>query len=98
MMRSQFMHHALTEARKALENKEIPVGCVIVEEDQNGEGKVIATGSNQTNESRNGTRHAEMVAIEGLYQNSHPCTDRVLNTEKPLGNCVLYVTCEPCIM
>eukprot|EP00252_Welwitschia_mirabilis_P005171 TRINITY_DN15640_c0_g1_i1.p1 TRINITY_DN15640_c0_g1~~TRINITY_DN15640_c0_g1_i1.p1 ORF type:complete len:109 (+),score=17.20 TRINITY_DN15640_c0_g1_i1:205-531(+) len=54
-----FMEKALEQARIALRNLEVPVGCVLVEE-----GEVIASGSNKTNESRNGTRHAEMEAID----------------------------------
>ena len=97
---SYFMREALTMSRTALENGEIPVGCVIVESRIDGR-VVIAAGSNQTNESRNGTRHAEIVAVESLY--AAETTSSVLScnadiSKGMLSTCDLYVTCEPCIM
>lgn len=93
-----FMLEALKMGRCALENGEIPVGCVIVEH-QNDQCVVIAAGSNQTNQSRNGTRHAEIVAIESLFAEGNSALSTTLNSPKGmLSNCDLYVTCEPCIM
>ncbi|KAL2940992.1 tRNA-specific adenosine deaminase TAD2 [Bienertia sinuspersici] len=71
----------------------VPVGCVIVEK-----SKVIASGSNRTNETRNATRHAEMEAIDDLLQQWQ--TDGLTQSEVALriSECILYVTCEPCIM
>ncbi|XP_031376172.1 tRNA-specific adenosine deaminase TAD2-like [Punica granatum] len=43
-----FMELAVQQAKLALESLEVPVGCVIVED-----GKVIASGRNRTNETRN---------------------------------------------
>nr|CAB3500976.1 unnamed protein product [Digitaria exilis] len=43
-----FMERALEQAKFALDNLEVPVGCVIVED-----GKVISSGSNRTNATRN---------------------------------------------
>ncbi|GJN08016.1 hypothetical protein PR202_ga25900 [Eleusine coracana subsp. coracana] len=43
-----FMELALEQAKFALDNLEVPVGCVIVED-----GKVISSGSNRTNATRN---------------------------------------------
>ncbi|KAK1294964.1 hypothetical protein QJS10_CPA16g01263 [Acorus calamus] len=88
-----FMELALDHAKEAMSRLEVPVGCVIVED-----GKVIASGSNRTNETRNATRHAEMEATDILlkqWQNSGLTQSEV--SEK-FSNCVLYVTCEPCIM
>ena len=97
---SYFMREALTMSQAALENGEIPVGCVIVESRADGR-VIIAAGSNQTNESRNGTRHAEIVAVESLYaaETSSSVLSRSTGHSKGmLSNCDLYVTCEPCIM
>jgi tRNA-specific adenosine deaminase 2 len=47
----EFMILALEEARKAITENEVPVGCVIVHN-----GKVIAKGFNQTNRSSNVTK------------------------------------------
>jgi tRNA-specific adenosine deaminase 2 len=94
----RFMHEALKMGRCALEKGEIPVGCVIVEH-QNEQCVIIAAGSNQTNESRNGTRHAEIVAIESLFAEGNTALSTTMNSPKGLlSNCDLYVTCEPCIM
>lgn len=46
---------------------ETPVGCVIVHD-----GKVIARGMNATNVTRNGTRHAEFMAIAALMSIAKP--------------------------
>lgn len=93
-----FMHEALKMGQRALEKGEIPVGCVIVEH-QNEQCVIIASGSNQTNESRNGTRHAEIVAIESLFAEGNSALSTTMNSPKGmLSNCDLYVTCEPCIM
>ena len=80
------MQAALAEAELALSVGEIPVGCVIVD----GQKKIIARGHNKTNESRNGTRHAEFVAIDSLMYSGVDVS--------VLRECELYVTCEPCIM
>jgi tRNA(Arg) A34 adenosine deaminase TadA len=49
------------QARLALMTNETPVGCVLVHN-----GRVIAKGMNATNITRNGTRHAELMAISAL--------------------------------
>lgn len=78
------MHLALEEAALAAAQGEIPVGCVIV---QNNE--VIARGHNEVEQTGDPTRHAEMVAVERAVQR--------LGT-KFLDDCTLYVTLEPCTM
>lgn len=94
----QFMREALTMGQIALEKCEIPVGCVIVDH-YDGHHKIIAKGSNQTNESRNGTRHAEIVAVESLFSSDAYRPRHDLDLGKGLlSDCDLYVTCEPCIM
>ncbi|EFJ20055.1 hypothetical protein SELMODRAFT_109716, partial [Selaginella moellendorffii] len=79
------------QARQALNRLEVPVGCVIVEN-----GRVIASGSNRTNETRNATRHAEMEAIDMLLPRWE-CSSHE-DFSKRFAGCELYVTCEPCIM
>ncbi|KAK3943934.1 hypothetical protein QBC46DRAFT_13989 [Diplogelasinospora grovesii] len=58
---SGFMREALDMARLALKTNETPVGCVLVHN-----GRVVARGMNATNISRNGTRHAELMALSAL--------------------------------
>lgn len=53
------------QARLALKTNETPVGCVLVYR-----GRVIARGMNATNVSRNGTRHAELMALCALLSYS----------------------------
>ena len=94
----QFMREALSMGQIALEKCEIPVGCVIVDH-YGGKHTIIARGSNQTNESRNGTRHAEIVAVESLFTSDAYQPRHDLDISKGLlSDCDLYVTCEPCIM
>ncbi|KAK3331166.1 hypothetical protein B0H66DRAFT_91832 [Apodospora peruviana] len=66
---SGFMRDALDMARLALKTNETPVGCVLVHR-----GRVVAKGMNATNVSRNGTRHAELMALSALLSYS-PASD-----------------------
>ena len=52
------MRAALAEARRALDEGEVPVGCVVVRE-----GAVIGRGHNQVERLRDATAHAEMIAL-----------------------------------
>lgn len=79
-----FMKQALTEARIAAEEGEVPVGAVIVCKD-----RIIARGHNQTERLKDPTAHAEMLAITAAVN--------VLGA-KYLTGCTLYVTVEPCVM
>ncbi|EKX34987.1 hypothetical protein GUITHDRAFT_80172 [Guillardia theta CCMP2712] len=79
-----YMKIALREARQALKLGEVPVGCVVVFEDE-----IIAQGHNLGNTLYDGTRHAELIAIDSLVQNSD---------FRLLEGCEVFVTCEPCIM
>lgn len=79
-----FMKQALHEAELALEEKEIPVGAVIV-----CENRIIAKAHNQTERLQDSTAHAEMLAITSAqnYLGS-----------KYLNECTLFVSLEPCNM
>uniref|UniRef100_A0A0E0KD30 CMP/dCMP-type deaminase domain-containing protein n=1 Tax=Oryza punctata TaxID=4537 RepID=A0A0E0KD30_ORYPU len=92
-MAAAFMELALEQAKFALENLEVPVGCVIVED-----GKVISSGSNKTNATRNATRHAEMEAIDMLLREWQGMGLDQPQVAEKFARCDLYVTCEPCIM
>jgi len=80
----RFMGMALREAERALENGEVPVGCVIVHE-----GRVIGKGHNQRETLQDPTAHAEIIAITAAAAS--------LNSWR-LENTRLYVTLEPCPM
>ena len=79
-----FMQLALREAEKAFDQKEIPIGCVIVKDDV-----VIGKGYNQVESMKDATAHAEIIAI-GTAAN------KLQNWR--LDGCTLYVTLEPCPM
>ena len=87
---NKWMKKALDLARTALAAGEVPVGCIIVFKDQ-----VISTGCNRVNETKNATRHAEMVALDEMFE---WCRSERLDESKVLGESVLYVTVEPCMM
>ncbi|KAJ8751014.1 hypothetical protein K2173_016195 [Erythroxylum novogranatense] len=89
----RYMELAMEQAKHALECLEVPVGCVVVRD-----GKVIASGRNRTTETRNATRHAEMEAIDVLLKQWQTCGLSASEVAERFSNCVLYVTCEPCIM
>src|SRR5690554_2890775 len=79
-----FMKEALTEARKALELEEVPIGAVVVHED-----KIIGRGYNLKEKDQDPTAHAEIIAIREAA--------RKLSSWRMEG-CQLYVTIEPCPM
>lgn len=80
----RFMRLALLEAEKALEANEIPIGCVIVSQNQ-----IIGRGHNLTETLADVTAHAEMQAITAATQTLGG---------KYLPDATLYVTVEPCPM
>jgi len=79
-----WMQHALVLAARARDAGEVPVGALIVLEDQ-----IIAEGWNQPVGLGDPTAHAEIVAIRAAAQYMH--NYRLLNA-------TLYVTLEPCPM
>ena len=79
-----FMKEALKEAKKAFDNDEVPVGCVIVCENQ-----IIARAHNLTQTLNDVTAHAEMQAFTSAAD---------FLGGKYLNECILYVTLEPCMM
>ncbi|KAI3869088.1 hypothetical protein MKX03_005030 [Papaver bracteatum] len=87
------MELAIEQAKLALESLEVPVGCVIVEDDN-----VIASGRNRTNETRNATRHAEMEAADYFLEQWQKDGLSKKEIGMRFSKCHLYVTCEPCIM
>ncbi|KAJ2182426.1 tRNA(adenine34) deaminase [Coemansia sp. RSA 551] len=83
--RVKYMREALAMAEEAYEASEVPVGCVFV-----CDGQIVGRGRNETNVSKNGTRHAELVAIERMLAEGFKTSD--------FSKTQLYVTVEPCIM
>ena len=78
------MDLALKAAENAGKSGEVPIGCVIVRENE-----VIAAAGNRTLTDRDPTAHAEILAIRQATE--------VIGSER-LVDCDLYVTLEPCTM
>jgi len=79
-----YMNMALQQALIAANEKEIPVGAVIV-----CHGKVVAKAYNQTEKLNDATAHAEILALTSAFN---------YFGAKYLPDCTLYVTLEPCTM
>lgn len=79
-----YMSEAIKEAAKAVQEDEVPVGCIIVHQ-----GRVIARAHNQVERLKDPTAHAEMIALTSA-------TNYLDN--KWLSGASMYVTIEPCSM
>ena len=79
-----FMRQAIRQAQLAADMGEIPVGAVIVADQQ-----IIARGHNQTEQLTDVTAHAEIIALTAAAN---------FLGGKYLKDCTLYVTLEPCVM
>lgn len=79
-----FMKQALKEAQYAYEEDEVPIGAIVVCNNQ-----IIGKGYNQVEKLTDVTAHAEMIALTAAsnYLGS-----------KFLEECEIYVTIEPCLM
>ncbi|MBI2259163.1 MAG: nucleoside deaminase [Flavobacteriia bacterium] len=79
-----FMKQAYHEAEKAFEKGEIPVGAVVVCNQQ-----IIARAHNLTECLNDVTAHAEIQVLTAAFN---------FLGAKYLNTCTLYVTLEPCVM
>lgn len=84
MTHEYYMMQAIKEAKKAIEDGEVPVGAVVVMNE-----KVIARGHNMVEKLNDPTAHAEMIAITSAFN---------LLGSKYLPEATLYITVEPCLM
>jgi tRNA(adenine34) deaminase len=84
MTAPSFMDLALKAAESAGKSGEVPIGCVIVLNNE-----VITTAGNRTLTDRDPTAHAEILAIRQAA--------KITGSER-LSDCDLYVTLEPCTM
>ena len=81
----KYMKLALIEAKKAGQMGEVPIGAILVSENE----AILSATHNRTIDLVDPTAHAEILALReaALKANNY----RLLNT-------TLYVTVEPCIM
>lgn len=84
MTDNDWMQHALTLAKRAAELGEVPVGAVLVKDNQ-----LISEGWNQAIVQHDPTAHAEIMAIRAAALS-------LKNYRLP--KTTLYVTIEPCSM
>ncbi len=78
------MMQAIKEAKRAMEEGEIPVGAIVVLNE-----KIIARGYNMVEKLNDPTAHAEMITLTSAFN---------LLGSKYLPEATLYVTVEPCMM
>jgi tRNA(adenine34) deaminase len=79
-----FLRQALREAKRALDEEEVPVGAVVV-----CEGRIVARAHNRPLHLSDPSAHAEILALRRAA--------RKLGNYR-LPGCTLYVTIEPCAM
>ncbi|MCC7400998.1 MAG: nucleoside deaminase [Chitinophagaceae bacterium] len=79
-----YMMQAIKEAKKALEDGEVPVGAVIVMNE-----RVIARGHNLVERLSDPTAHAEIIALTSAFN--------ALGS-KYIPEAAIYITVEPCLM
>ncbi len=84
MDNKHYMEIAIKEAIQALEIDEVPIGAIIVKDDQ-----IIARAHNLKEINQKSTAHAELLAIEKACE--------AIGSWR-LEECTLYVTLEPCPM
>ena len=83
-MNRKFLDMAFELAEKAYNLNEVPIGAVIIKNDE-----VIGCGYNQKESTNSVLKHAELIAIEEASKN--------LNNWR-LDDCNIYITLDPCPM
>lgn len=79
-----FMSLAMKQAQLAGQIDEVPVGCVLVKDNE-----VIAVGHNRQIIDNNPSAHAEIIALKNA--------GKILNNHRLIGT-TLFVSLEPCAM
>ena len=80
----KYMKEAIKQAKKAAAIGDVPIGCVIVEDD-----KIIARAYNQRNKKKTTLAHAELLAMKKACKKLG---------DWRLEDCTMYITLEPCQM
>ena len=78
----RWMREALSEAQTALTEDEVPVGAVVVKENE-----LVSKAHNHSRQNNDPSEHAELLALREAQQKLGS-----------LADCTLYVTMEPCAM
>lgn len=92
MDEKELFERCVQQARLALEEKEVAIGCVFYHRKLQ---KIIAQNRNSVNATKNATRHAELNCIDDTldYCRQFNCDPKEIWPQLDV-----YVTCEPCIM
>lgn len=103
-----YMEEAFKECNNAILANEVPVGCIFLHIPSQ---QIIVRSHNLTNKTKNATTHAEINCINEISQklvqneikefSDIKIDENKSNSEKLIdifSNCVLFVSCEPCIM
>lgn len=85
MMKKKFINECLKLAYKAKKQNEVPVGCIIVDENN----EIISRAYNKKNKNNDATCHAEIIAIKKACKKKKNWR---------LNNCTIYISLEPCMM
>ncbi len=80
-----YMKQALSQAKKAFDQDEVPIGAVLVD----AQGKILARASNRVEALGSQTEHAELRALARAGKKQG---------DWRMEGCWLYVTLEPCAM
>lgn len=83
-MEEKYMEEALKQAEIAFANDDVPVGAIIVKDNE-----IIARAYNKKEETKDATDHAEIIAIKEACKHLD---------DWRLNGCIMYVTLEPCAM
>ena len=84
MTDTEAMHEALSLAREAADEGEVPVGCIVTDGEH-----IVGRGRNRRETGKSALAHAELEAIRDAC--------RRLGSWR-LHRCTMYVTLEPCPM
>ena len=84
MYKQEYMDLAIKEAIKAFKEDEVPIGCVIVKNDE-----ILAKAHNKKVKKQDATAHSEIECIK-------KASKKINNWH--LDDCEMYVTLEPCLM
>lgn len=83
-MNDKYINISIELAKKAMNNGDVPVGCIITKNN-----KIISKAYNKKEKNKDATSHAEIIAIKKACR-------KLKNWH--LDECTLYTTLEPCIM
>ena len=84
MTDEHYMQQAIKEAKRAMDEDEVPVGAIIVMNE-----RIIAKAYNQVEKLTDSTAHAEIITLTAAFS---------FLGSKYLPDATLYVTVQPCLM